>query len=1292
MNDWSVSCWGQGTLGQLGTGNTNHIGDDENVTSLWPAIPSPFATCPSLGSLPRPLLGSAAAPFIVAGKNFYCAVKAGLVTCWGANDKGQLGRGHTNTIGDDEAAAWSSTVSLPGPVSSIAAGDAHVCVVIAATGAVTCWGVNSNGALGLGLSTSTNVGDDVTPLSLGLTVPLAGLVLKVAAGTAHSCALLLSGQIACWGTHTYGSLGVLKSGRFGDSTRPATDAGFVEMLNACPADIVAGGYNPGVITTTGLVRVWGDSTNGVIGLAQYSSTQHIGIAAVAGSQRSPASTVFLPIVNVAVGNLAIGPTHASAVDFGTGYLRVWGSFASGQGGNATTGVARSLPSAAVSIGGIADGTAAGGQHTCVRLTDGSLRCFGRGTEGQLGLGNTAWIGDNEAPSAVGSVPLPLTCSISMVAASNTSTCVVMSANGGIVCFGTSKCIGGSSSTDCGVLGVGLPNAQVGDVKPVGYQGYTLPPTVDCTPFTSFPLPTGGSPRPLTALAGSGPRSDLYCALIEGTPVCWGANNVGQLGRGYVNSSAITSYVQANGDSVLLAAPVASLAVGASHVCALLVIGSVTCWGGNAAGQLGYGHTNNIGDDELPVTAGFVALPDRAIAIAATTNTTCAVLAASRQVLCWGANTAAAGKPTVTIGDDDLPTAATPLVMYRCANSMYASGNAVCAVSTDGVAKCWGEGSDGQLGNVDAEDIGDDEPVTRSILRSYISNVASVDMATVSTCFLSTVGNITCTGAGAEGQTGAGNTNNRLQTGSIVSMGGQVVKSAAGSSHRCSIMVGGQLRCFGRGTDGATASAGNINIGDDESPSSVAAVGLGQLVSDVAAAASSTCVILANGDVFCLGGSYSNSQPGSVTGRIVMQLPSPSPSPTPSTSVTPTPTATATSTSSATETSTLTGTTTSTGTATSTATPTATSTSTMTGTPSTSPTPSTSIGASQTPTSSPTPSITPSPAARVVGLALGIKGGSGGLIVDNIAGVAEAIRDVVASIGGIPPNRVAITNVNTTVVDVSGNVISRNSTLVNSTSSANAGSNATVPATFRGRRLVSSLADTNSSECMVARQSITSTSNMTRVAIAIAIDVSGLGLINGVDPAVAIAQRIAELLNTSGTTSATALSRIAEAWSNCTGVVIAPDQMFEMITSPLVAYLGNVAPAYIPASAPADDGLSPGAIVGIVIAVLAFVGICCFAAVCRRRRDSGDQEKRPSSPAASIDAGSSIPSPTPTNGTDFNGENPMVKAAAVSVEARDADPVDITAPSVKPKAMLKMRKQVLEVTSTYAAEPLPVQQV
>jgi hypothetical protein len=77
-------------------------------------------------------------------------------------------------------------------------------------------------------------------------------------------------------------------------------------------------------------------------------------------------------------------------------------------------------------------------------------------------------------------------------------------------------------------------------------------------------------------------------------------------------------------------------------------GAVRCWGSNVGGNLGYGSTESIGDDEAPATAGDVDVGDDVLSIQAGSTTTCALLPAAR-LRCWGAE--------MGIGDDETPAEA-----------------------------------------------------------------------------------------------------------------------------------------------------------------------------------------------------------------------------------------------------------------------------------------------------------------------------------------------------------------------------------------------------------------------------------------------------------------------------------------------------------------------------------------------------------------------------------------------------------------------------------------------------------
>jgi alpha-tubulin suppressor-like RCC1 family protein len=77
---------------------------------------------------------------------------------------GQLGYGNTNTIGDDETPASAGDVDVGETVTQISAGAAHTCALLA-SGNIRCWGQGSDGRLGYG--NQSDIGDDETPVSAG---------------------------------------------------------------------------------------------------------------------------------------------------------------------------------------------------------------------------------------------------------------------------------------------------------------------------------------------------------------------------------------------------------------------------------------------------------------------------------------------------------------------------------------------------------------------------------------------------------------------------------------------------------------------------------------------------------------------------------------------------------------------------------------------------------------------------------------------------------------------------------------------------------------------------------------------------------------------------------------------------------------------------------------------------------------------------------------------------------------------------------------------------------------------
>lgn len=403
------------------------------------------------------------------------------------------------------------------------------------------------------------------------------------------------------------------------------DCTFTEVLY-----VDASYQNTCVLIEGGRVRCWGKNSLGQLG---YGHTEDI------GDDETPASVgdVMLPEPGV---ELTMGDSH-SCILMADMAVRCWGQGSSGKLGYANTENIGDdefpVSIVDVSIGGAALEVDAGGSHTCARLENGKLRCWGGGFSGQLGYGNNSSIGDDEAPSTAGDVPVG--AAVVHVATGIGHTCVI-TANDEIRCWGS----GGS-----GRLGYGNID-NIGDDE--------LPSSAGDVPAIPMGLPqtTGAIQLAL---------GFMTCALYEtGDVLCWGGNYSGELGQG--NTTPI-------GDDELpttlppidLGGTAVSITAGDSHVCALLDTNEVVCWGNNGLGQLGYGHTENIGDAELPVAAGFVQVGGPVKQVDAGGSHTCAILAETNEVVCWGANFDGqlGYGHTDSIGDDEFPMDAGPIELF-----------------------------------------------------------------------------------------------------------------------------------------------------------------------------------------------------------------------------------------------------------------------------------------------------------------------------------------------------------------------------------------------------------------------------------------------------------------------------------------------------------------------------------------------------------------------------------------------------------------------------------------------------
>ncbi|MCP3974407.1 MAG: hypothetical protein GY720_07935, partial [bacterium] len=387
---------------------------------------------------------------LAAGFYHHCALlESGAVRCWGRNDYGQLGYGHVDHIGDNELPSSAGDVSLGGRAVALTAGGDHTCAILD-TGNVRCWGRGSYGQLGHG--NTDHIGDSELPSDAG-DVPLGAPAVAISAGFGSTCAILDYGAVRCWGYNSYGQLGYGNTIRIGDD-EPASDAGDVPLGEPAIA-IDSTRYFTCAVLESGAVRCWGENSFGALG---YGHLHNI------GDDETPDMVGNVELGARAV-DIAAGGYHACAI-LETGNVRCWGRGSYGQLGSANTTTIGDdeLPSSVgdVSLGEPAAAIRAGYYHSCAILESGVTRCWGYNAQGQLGLGLTTYIGDDETPVSVD--PIPVGTSVISIATSAYSTCIATQSDV-VRCFGRNN---------YGQLGLGHTN-DIGDDEailtagPVSYR-------------------------------------------------------------------------------------------------------------------------------------------------------------------------------------------------------------------------------------------------------------------------------------------------------------------------------------------------------------------------------------------------------------------------------------------------------------------------------------------------------------------------------------------------------------------------------------------------------------------------------------------------------------------------------------------------------------------------------------------------------------------------------------------------------------------------------------------------------
>lgn len=337
---------------------------------------------------------------LTTGSNHTCVLlNSGFVRCWGANTYGQLGYNTTESVGDGEAVASYGYVNLGGNAVKVVAGYEHTCALMD-TKKVRCWGRNNYGQLGYG--NTQNVGDNENPFSKG-DVEVGGLVKDIVAGGYHTCALMETGKVRCWGYNGHGELGYGHTANMGDNEHPSTAPELT--LGGTALQLSAGLYHTCALLDTGYIRCWGYNGYGQLGYGNYSYWANYPYTYYnydIGDNETPAAAGDVN-TGSRVLQVSAGHSHTCAL-LSSGTIKCWGAGSNGRLGYGNASQQNAPPAASVDLdGATAFQVSAGGAHTCALLSTGKARCWGHAGYGQLGYGNTNDIGDNEQPSAPGDI-------------------------------------------------------------------------------------------------------------------------------------------------------------------------------------------------------------------------------------------------------------------------------------------------------------------------------------------------------------------------------------------------------------------------------------------------------------------------------------------------------------------------------------------------------------------------------------------------------------------------------------------------------------------------------------------------------------------------------------------------------------------------------------------------------------------------------------------------------------------------------------------------------------------------